>query len=580
MGKNYYLFTLALNWRYLCKYPWYFVGMGIRAVYFVGENITPILFGLLLNQFQSGKTTWQSLWLYVLAYGLLKVLNPFLEIFTGHLNWTRASKVMLDYQYEMLQILQHARPNYWKHKSRGAVQSAIVTASGGLRSFAALISHSYLGAMINIIAIIVASFVINPYVLLILIIHLALFILNLQINTVKEKDLGLIENIESEKLQGFITEFFHTFITTLYLHLFNRQYTRIRNQQDEVYKAYRSREQVSIFGKWLINHVLSGLTQAAILLLLVNDLIAGRIQIGTLSIVIVYAQTILGQLGNIVEYITQYVKFVVDIERVDTLVTTPLLKEKPNPNVGRSQKMVPFRSLYAKNLCVKHDGESESLREFSLSIQHGEAIAIVGYSGSGKSTFLDVFLKVIEDYTGTLQINGLEHKTLDFEDIHEITSIVPQQVQLFQTTLQDNICLESNATKIEFEKAVRATSLDEVISKHGLKYIINEANTNISGGECQRVGIARTLLMNRDILILDEATASLDPKTERDVVNNIVNLYPEKTLIYVTHKYSLLDIFDKILVMSDGKIVESGGFAELKSKAGLFSDLYKASQSE
>lgn len=224
--------------------------------------------------------------------------------------------------------------------------------------------------------------------------------------------------------------------------------------------------------------------------------------------------------------------------------------------------------------------ERETLTDVSLQITKGDKLAIVGYTGSGKSTLLDVILKVITDYEGTVAINNHTYRDLKVVDIANIFSVVPQEVQLFHDTVRNNILASNESFTGNLDTIIRNAGLSELIERlpKGLDSVIHEGSGNISGGERQRIGIARSLVQEQPVLVLDEATASLDPRTERDVVTRIISEYPEQTMIYITHKYSLLNYFSHIIVMNNGRIIEEGSFDELLSKGGLFKDLYKASQ--
>jgi ABC-type bacteriocin/lantibiotic exporter with double-glycine peptidase domain len=472
----------------------------------------------------------------------------------------------------MLKILQKAKPSYWNLRSKGEVQTAINTAADGLRQHTAQISASYLQLIINVISIVTASLVISPFVLGLLILDVGIFIINVRINTAKEKKFGVVEQKENERSSGRINEFFNTFITIIYLNSFGREYKQIKEYDESAYEAYRFRSGVSIFRKWMTNNIANGVVEASILIILVNDVISGRILVGSMVIIVIFVQRAITLFSWVLELITQFVVTQVSVERVEELVIEPLKHQKDIPS---HQTFRSFNYLQITKLSTNGEDENR-LNSISFTIQKHQKVAIVGLSGGGKSSLLDVILKVIPEYDGSLKINNKEYHNLSMSDISMLFSIVPQHVQLFHTTLRDNIMLDQVLSDQEIQKVITVTSLTQFVEKQpkGLDMIINESNTNVSGGERQRIGIARSLIQNNPVLILDEATASLDPQTEHDIISGIIQKYPEKTLLFISHKYNLLDKFDDILVMNEGSLIEQGSFDELIAKNGFFKTLY------
>jgi ABC-type bacteriocin/lantibiotic exporter with double-glycine peptidase domain len=574
---NFYIYTLLITLKYLRKYPIYWVGVGVRTVYYLFEIAVPILFGIILNKISSGEANWNSILWPIIGYVCIKTFNPIIEVTTGYWNWNRGGRASQDYRSDMIGLLTRAKPNYFQNKSKGAVLSAINTATGGICRFAASLNQSYTGLFVEIIGIGIASYIISPWVLLVIGFNLVFFLINLIFTTREEKQLMLIENQKSENISGRITEFLNNFTTVIYLNLFEREKAEIRRLEDEYYTALTRREKVSIFKKWLNNHVLHGVTQAVILVILINEVVSGKMQIGTLSIIVMFAQRVLDRMNYTVQLVTEYLTTTTNVERAYTLVNKELAKNEVEDS-SIAITAAEFKDISIIGVGLERENR-ETLSKISLEIPSGKRIAIVGSTGSGKSTLMDILLRVETDYTGKILLNGADYHNLSVAEIGKYISVVPQSVQLFKDTIKNNIVLSSEINDIELQKIIQVCELESLVKSltEGINTEINESNTNISGGERQRIGLARSLAQNRQVLVLDEATASLDPTTERKVITNIITNFQHLTIVYVTHKYSLLNQFDDIVVINDGRIIEQGRFHSLLEDGGMFSDLYKSS---
>jgi len=201
-----------------------------------------------------------------------------------------------------------------------------------------------------------------------------------------------------------------------------------------------------------------------------------------------------------------------------------------------------------------------------LSVNKGEMIGVIGKSGSGKTTLVNIILGLLHPKNGAIYINGLSQSK-------EKTSIsyVPQDIFLLDDTLRRNIAFGEEEEEINNDKVIKCideTKLTKLINKSdkGINMIVGERGTKLSGGERQRLGIARALYKDPVILVLDEATSSLDYETENEIVNSIVNIKGKQTIIIVAHRLSTVQICDRVLLMENGKIKDVGDLSKLLKK--------------
>ena len=237
------------------------------------------------------------------------------------------------------------------------------------------------------------------------------------------------------------------------------------------------------------------------------------------------------------------------------------------------------RELRFENVRFSYDGETEILRGVSARFEAGKAYAIVGASGSGKSTLLNLLTSPGTAYDGSILLDGTELRTIAPESLYETVSLIQQNVFVFNASIRDNITMFRSFPSEELAQAVRRAQLESLLADRGEGYLCGENGSGLSGGEKQRISIARSLLKHASVLLADEATAALDAQTAHQVTDVILSL-TGVTRIVVTHtlEQAALRQYDGILVLKDGRIAETGSFDELMERKGYFYALYTVSQ--
>ena len=237
------------------------------------------------------------------------------------------------------------------------------------------------------------------------------------------------------------------------------------------------------------------------------------------------------------------------------------------------------RELRFENVRFSYDGETEILRGVSARFEAGKAYAIVGASGSGKTTLLNLLTSPGTAYDGSILLDGTELRTIAPESLYETVSLIQQNVFVFNASIRDNITMFRSFPSEELAQAVRRAQLESLLADRGEGYLCGENGSGLSGGEKQRISIARSLLKHASVLLADEATAALDAQTAHQVTDDILSL-TGVTRIVVTHtlEQAALRQYDGILVLKDGRIAETGSFDELMERKGYFYALYTVSQ--
>ena len=236
-------------------------------------------------------------------------------------------------------------------------------------------------------------------------------------------------------------------------------------------------------------------------------------------------------------------------------------------------------SIKFKEVDFKYAGnENMILENINLEIKKGQTVAIVGKSGAGKTTLSDLIPRFYDPYNGNIFIDNNDVKDYSLKSLRSLIGIVTQNIILFNDSIKNNIAYGSkNANDKELTNALKSANLYDLVSKldRGINTIIGENGIKLSGGEKQRLSIARALVKNPQILILDEATASLDSESEKKVHHAIDNVIKDRTVIVIAHRLSTIINADKIIVMDKGRIVEQGNHLELINLDGIYKKLYE-----
>ena len=270
---------------------------------------------------------------------------------------------------------------------------------------------------------------------------------------------------------------------------------------------------------------------------------------------------------------SEYAMIVDDaLQRIDSVLNLEPLKETAHPKHPKDG------SVELEQVHFSYDGEKEVLKGVSLSIRAGQTVAFVGPSGGGKTTLANLISRFFDPQSGTVRVGGVDVRDIPKEELMNTVSFVFQNSRLIKASVFENVRLgKPEATREEVMAALKNAQCDDILEKlpDGMDTVIGTKGVYLSGGEQQRIAIARVMLKNTPIIILDEATAFADPDNETRVQAAFSKLSQGKTVIMIAHRLSTVAGADRIYVVKDGQIAESGSSRELMERRGLFAGMWQ-----
>jgi ATP-binding cassette subfamily B multidrug efflux pump len=304
--------------------------------------------------------------------------------------------------------------------------------------------------------------------------------------------------------------------------------------------------------------------------------VSGEITIGTIVAFIEYQFQYFMPLMDLVVVYDQYQSAMAAIERMFDLIDTNI--EVQDPTEADAVEVRTIENVVFENVTFGYDPSIPVVKNVSFMLENSKKLAIVGPTGAGKSTIINLLARFYDPSSGRILVNGNDVKKIRIDSLRKHLGIVLQDSFLFPMNVKDNIRFgKPDATDEEVVNAAKAVGAHEFIVKlpHGYDYMIQEGSSNISIGQRQLISFARTLLTNPRLLVLDEATSSIDPYTELVVQNALKKLLENRIAIIIAHRLSTIRLCDEIIVIEEGKAVEQGTHDELMKSAGLYSAFYR-----
>jgi len=304
----------------------------------------------------------------------------------------------------------------------------------------------------------------------------------------------------------------------------------------------------------------------------------GRMSLGTITEFVIYINMLTFPVSAIGWTASMIQRAAASQKRLNEFLDTkPAIYDQPVAKKINIEGNIEFTNV---DFTYSHTG-IEALKNFSLSIKKGEKIAIIGRTGSGKSTVAQLLLRMYDTTKGTIELEKTDIREIDLKSLREQISYVPQDIFLFSDSVANNISFGmKDGSSMQVEKAAMQASVHKDILGFGEKYetLIGERGVTLSGGQKQRISIARALIKDHRLVIFDDCLSAVDAKTENEIIGNLYEYLENRTAIIITHRIFSLFHFDKIVVIEDGQIVEKGTHEELLNMNGFYTELYNRQQ--
>lgn len=321
-----------------------------------------------------------------------------------------------------------------------------------------------------------------------------------------------------------------------------------------------------------LSALLALMVQIVVLFLSAYFIITGRITVGTLLGMVQVSSNLANPLIIIFSNVPKMKSVQPIVEKLKNISEYATIQPK------EENRAIYQSYIRAKGLSFSYDGKKDVLTGIECLIEKGKKYVIIGKSGCGKSTLIKLLSGYYSTYKGEILYDDMEFQMLDRDEVVQLSSIIHQNIYMFDETIYDNICLHENYPEGTIEKALLESGLTEFISElpTGLQYRVGENGSNLSGGQKQRIAVARALIRNKPILVLDEGTSAIDMQTAYDIESRLLKM-EDLTLITITHhlEKDLLDKYDEVFYMENGRIKERGSFEQLISTSSCFAGYFQ-----
>ncbi len=478
------------------------------------------------------------------------------------------------YDYGLGRLIQHSY-SFFTNNFSGSLVAKLKRYSNAFEGLQDVFLYNILNAVVSIIAVSIILFFQNFWLAIIFIIWAIVYSIASVLLTKKQRALDVEYWKEDSKTTGLMADIIANILT---IKMFAKEVFEHRK-----FKSQTSRQQKKLWTEW--KYLFKVFTTQSFLLAFLEFFLLwfsityyqkGIISLGTIVLVQLYAVMIFGAVWNLGRGFQKITRLLSEMkEMVDIIEQPPEVIDIPKPESSKIKKgEIVFENVtfaYEKDILFKN---------FNLRIKAGEKVGLVGKSGSGKTSITKLLLRFFNLKKGRILIDGQDISKIKQADLRQAITYVPQEPLLFHRTIKENIAYAAKSSDKELFGAAKKAFADKFINTLPKKYntLVGERGVKLSGGERQRIAIARAILKKSPIVVMDEATSSLDTLSEKYIQKSMKNLLEGRTAIVIAHRLSTVKELDRIIVLDNGGVVEEGSHRSLLKKKGAYYELYKHQQ--
>lgn len=582
--------------RYLKPYKWLIVlSLLLATINQVFSLFSPAITGNILDQlvthpnfFDKENKIPRTLEQYLNGEGIYKGVFYFLGLLIGTAMVSRIAKAFQDYVVNVITQkygakiftdgLKHSMAlpfQEFEDQRSGETLSILTKVREDTVKFINSFINIFFGILVSIIFVSIYAIRLHWSIMPVYIVGIFLiaFITNLLSKRIKSIQKNIVS--ETTALAGSTTESLRNIEIVKSLGLTNQEVIRLNNNTYKILglelKKVKNIRSLSFVQGTMVNFLQQLITLTLLLLIFKNIVTPGQY----LSLMF-YGFFIFGPMQEIGNIIISYREAQASLNNFDNLMKKPVEEKPLHP-----KRIGGIEELEFQNVSFKHQSaQYKALNGISFDVKNGETIAFVGPSGSGKSTLVKLLVGLYRPQEGNILYNNIDGKEFDFDELRNQIGFVTQDTQLFSGTIKENLLfVNPNATEEDLQLALKKSSCTALLERaeKGINTVIGEGGLKLSGGEKQRIAIARALLRKPHLLIFDEATSALDSITEEQITATIrdISKNKEQITVLIAHRLSTIMHADRIYVLERGKIIETGSHEKLLSENGLYYAMWR-----
>lgn len=510
--------------------------------------------------------------LLILIIVSIDVVTRLVSVVYGIIMANISASLVYDLKATIFESFQKLSMSFFSNRQTGGLMSQFNQDSDSVYFFLVNDVHYFFVSIFKLIVATVIMIVINPMLTLIVYIVVPIFMITLQHIRIRTRKIWARLFSNTRDMSAVVTDVLQGVRVVKVFSKERDEISRFNTKSDNVKATGIS----AMYNEQLWNVVFFIPQISSYLVWLVGGYFVTRdiLTYGMLMSFMFYMGYMLDPIGFFGNFMRRFMGTVNAVQRLFEIIdATPDVIEKEEPLKIKNYK----GDIEFKDVEFSYEKNRKIIDNVSFMVEGGKALGIVGHTGAGKSTIANLITRLYDVEKGEISIDGVNIKDLSFDDLHGLISIVSQDTFLFIGTIADNIkYAKQDATPDEIITAAKIASAHDFIMKlpNGYETKIGHGYQDLSGGEKQRLSIARAVLKNPKILIMDEATAAMDTETERQIQHSLSLLTQNRTTIIIAHRLSTLRDVDKLIVVENGKMTESGTHAELIAKKGTYYNLY------